>query len=235
QRVKREAFIWSRTEHANLHPFLGYRSQPRPSLISPWCRHGNLSDYLRASPGLPRVDKLILISQTACGLEHLHSQTPPICHGDIKPENVLVNDRLEAVLTDFGLGRVLMDLGVPTGFTTSDTAIGTLVYMAGELFAEVGSRSNLQTDVYAFGGLTLAVMSGRSPFFGLQTPQVMARLMQYQQPRSGDHPEISPSDPLWSLMRRCWDKVPDLRPEMEKIVVEVSLYESSNFDPHADL
>ncbi|KIO15466.1 hypothetical protein M407DRAFT_48132, partial [Tulasnella calospora MUT 4182] len=50
------------------------------------------------------------IYQTACGLEHLHSQTPPICHADVKPENVPINDLCEAVLSDFGLGRVFRDL-----------------------------------------------------------------------------------------------------------------------------
>ncbi|KAG9048230.1 hypothetical protein FS837_000429 [Tulasnella sp. UAMH 9824] len=219
-RVKREAFIWSRTKHPNLHPFLGYRLQPRPRLISPWYRHGNLLDYLGANPRLPRLDKMILIRQAACGLEHLHSQNPPICHGDIKPENVLINDQLEAVISDFGLGRVLLGLGIHTGFTTSETAHGTLRYMAAELFAEENPRSSLQTDVYAFGGLTLAVLSGKSPFFELKPIEVIAGVMQGRQPRAEDHPELPSLDPLWSLIRRCWDKNPDARPSMKKFLQE---------------
>ncbi|KIO32988.1 hypothetical protein M407DRAFT_46371, partial [Tulasnella calospora MUT 4182] len=210
-----EAFIWSQTQHPNLHPFFGYRSEPRPRLISPWCRHGNLSDYLRASPGLPRLDKMILIRQAACGLEHLHSQTPPISHGDIKPENVLINDHLEAVLSDFGLGRVLVGLGVHTGFTTSDTAHGTLRYMAAELFAQGGLRSSLQTDVYAFGGLMLAAMSGKRPFDGLDEPTILLRILQDKQPRQEDHLELPPSDLLWSLMRRCWSINRKARPAIQ--------------------
>lgn len=61
QRVARETFVWSRIQHRNLHPLLGYRSQPQPQLISPWCHHGNLSDYLKANPDLSRLDKLTLV------------------------------------------------------------------------------------------------------------------------------------------------------------------------------
>ncbi|KAG8923337.1 hypothetical protein FRC01_012881 [Tulasnella sp. 417] len=175
-------------------------------------------------------DENALIRQTASGLVHLHTQTPPICHGDIKPENVLINDRLEAVLSDFGLGRVLMGLGVPTGFTTSDTAPGTLRYMAGELFSEGGPRSSLKTDVYAFGGLTLAVMSEKTPFFGLSNIEVMVRVMQNRPPRSEDHPEVPSSDSLWSLMRHCWRKDPDARPAMLDVLEKVGLFGSSNSD-----
>ncbi|KAG8894182.1 hypothetical protein FRC00_009368, partial [Tulasnella sp. 408] len=101
--------------------------------------------------------KVEMILQAACGLEHLHSLSPPICHSDIKPENVLINDRLEAVLSDFGLSRVLIGLGLHTGFTTSNATPGTIRYMAREILAEGGSRCNLQSDVYAFGGLMLAL------------------------------------------------------------------------------
>lgn len=70
---------------------------------------------------------------------------------------MLINDYFEAVLSDFGLGRVLMGLGVSTGFTTSEAAPGTLRYMAQELIIGEAPKVSLQTDVYAFGGLILAV------------------------------------------------------------------------------
>lgn len=95
------------------------------------------------------------IHQTACGLAYLHSRTPPICHADIKPENILVNNQHEATLSDFGLSRVLEGLGVSSGLTTTERVKGTLNYMARELFE--GEKPNLETDVYAFGGLILTV------------------------------------------------------------------------------
>lgn len=99
------------------------------------------------------------VFQAACGLEHLHAQKPPICHADIKPENVLVNDILQAALSDFGLSRVLDVFGHRSGFTTSEGVKGTYNYIAPELFNDEKPRPTPETDVYAFGGLILNVSS----------------------------------------------------------------------------
>ncbi|KAG9041017.1 hypothetical protein FS837_012818 [Tulasnella sp. UAMH 9824] len=229
-RMKREVFVWRQMEHPNLHPLLGYRSQPQPQLISPWCRHGNLTCYLRKNPRLSRLAKLRLIFQAACGLEHLHAQTPPVCHADIKPENVLVNDFIVAALSDFGLSRVLDAFG-GSGFTTSECAKGTYNYIAPELFNEEKPRPTLMTDVYAFGGLILTVMSGKPPFCGLHHPAILYRVMNDQPPKPEDHQDLPISDPLWSLMRRCWNKTPEARPPMQEVLREVSrIYVNSMTD-----
>lgn len=88
---------------------------------------------------------------------------------------MLINDWGEAALSDFGLSRALQELGVPGGFTTSETPKGTFVYMARELFLE--QKPNLETDVYDFGGLILTVMSGQAPFHGLPQRGTFGRVM----------------------------------------------------------
>ncbi|KAG9041571.1 hypothetical protein FS837_012078 [Tulasnella sp. UAMH 9824] len=218
-RLKREVFVWSQITHPNLHPILGYRSQPQPRLISPWCHHGNVKDYLRANPGLSKCDKLRLLFQTAFGLEHLHSRTPPICHGDLKPENVLINDRHGPALSNFGLRRVLQGLSGHAGPATSEALKGTLRYTAGELVA--GQKPSLESDVYAFGGLILTVMSGKAPFYGLADQVIIRRVMQDQPPKPAHHPNLPADDPLWTLIRRCWDKTPTARPTMREVLLEL--------------
>ncbi|KAG8917276.1 hypothetical protein FRC01_002567, partial [Tulasnella sp. 417] len=221
-RFKRELIVWTQRIHPNLHPCLGYRLEPRPRLISPWCRHGNLTDYLSGNPDLSRVDKLRLIYQAALGLAHLHSLTPPICHADIKPENVLINDKGEAALTDFGLSRILQDLGEPNGLTSSGTVRGTLRYMATELHREEKQRPDRQTDVYAFGGLILAVMSGKPPFWGLRDATILLHIVKYETPKPEEHPDLPPDDGLWSLIRHCWRSKRTARPAMREILSELA-------------
>ncbi|KAG8930929.1 hypothetical protein FRC01_002065, partial [Tulasnella sp. 417] len=159
------------------------------------------------------------IFQTACGLEHLHSRSPPICHADIKPENVLINDLYGPVLSDFGMSRVLQDLGIPSGLTTSGSVKGTWRYMSREIFA--GQRPSRESDVYAFGGLILTVMSGKAPYHGLLHQVILRRVMQDQPPNPKNHPKLPANDPLWALMRRCWNKTPALRPTIREVLLEL--------------
>ncbi|KAG8946587.1 hypothetical protein FRC04_011565 [Tulasnella sp. 424] len=163
--------------------------------------------------------KADLVIQTACGLEHLHSRIPPICHADIKPENVLINDEHVPALSDFGLSRVIQDLEVQSGFTTSETVKGTVRYMARELFA--GENPSPESDVYAFGGLILTVMSGKAPFEGLPHLVMLRRVMLDEPPIPMEHPYLPANDPLWKLMHRCWNKDPTARPTMQEVRQEL--------------
>lgn len=70
---------------------------------------------------------------------------------------MLINDRLEAALSDFGLSRVLTGLGTPMTFRTGEGGRGHFNYMAGELFTGETPRPDSKSDVYAFGGLILTV------------------------------------------------------------------------------
>ncbi|KIO22245.1 carbohydrate-binding module family 1 protein, partial [Tulasnella calospora MUT 4182] len=219
QRLKREVLVWTRVQHRNIHPLLGFWSQPSPRLISTWCRHGNLTDYLRSNPDLSRFEKTI---QAARGLAYLHAQSPPICHADIKPENILVNDLREAVLSDFGLSRVMVELSLSTGLTTSDGPKGTHNYMAPEFFEVEGPRPTCESDVFAFGGLVLAVLSGRPPFAGLPSANIILSVVQGQHPKLDQHPPLKAEDSLWLLMVKCWAQKRDLRPPMIEVVNEVS-------------
>lgn len=70
-------------------------------------------------------------------------------------------------------------------------------------------------------------MSGKGPFFGLHETTVILRVMQDQPPTPEDHPDLPPSDPLWDLMRVCWDKNAAARPTMQEVLGKVSHFASS--------
>lgn len=79
-----------------------------------------------------------------------------VVHGDIKPDNVLVNDTEEASLCDFGLARIIQEMR--TGLTTSGQGQGGKGFTAPELLdCEDGQQKSTESDVYAFGGLILSV------------------------------------------------------------------------------
>lgn len=87
-------------------------------------------------------------------MAYLHGLLPPIAHGDLKPENIIITDKLRPALCDIGESRVIMDHS--TGFTTAAAAKGTICYQAKELIMGQ-SLPTIESDMYAMGGVILEV------------------------------------------------------------------------------
>ena len=64
-------------------------------LVLEFMEHGELIEYLQANKCDMEL-KLQMIRDVASGMNYLHSQTPPVIHGDLKIENVLVGSDLKA-------------------------------------------------------------------------------------------------------------------------------------------
>ncbi|KAG6326687.1 hypothetical protein ID866_12305, partial [Astraeus odoratus] len=68
-------------------------------MVSAWMDNGNAYEYVQNT----LVDPRPLLSDIAEGLRYLHNHEPPIYHGDLKGQNVLISDDGHALLADFGL------------------------------------------------------------------------------------------------------------------------------------
>ncbi|KIO28107.1 hypothetical protein M407DRAFT_185073 [Tulasnella calospora MUT 4182] len=64
-------------------------------------------------------------------------------------------------------------------------------------------------------------MSGKAPFWGLKHEAILCRVIMDQPPKPEDHQGLPASDPLWSLMGRCWNMTPEERPLMRKVLTEL--------------
>jgi len=95
------------------------------------------------------------------GLEYLHDGCkPPIIHRDLKPSNILLNENLQAKISDFGLSKVFgteMDTHVTT------RPAGTLAYLDPE-FQRSGNL-NKKSDIYSFGILLFEIVTGKPVVF----------------------------------------------------------------------
>ncbi|KAG9042372.1 hypothetical protein FS837_010954 [Tulasnella sp. UAMH 9824] len=198
-----------------------------PMLVSPWCKNGNLATFVDSHPELGRNDKLKLLCDAAHGLIHLHSHEPPIFHGDIKPQNVIVQDNLEGALCDFGISKVILGPGRHSGLTTSNNSGGTLGYQAKELLENDASTSAV--DVYAFGGLILATMSGKPPFWKKRDTAKILAICEDRLPEPVDHPQLPRTDSLWDLMHACWNSEPVTRPSMSTVLQRVSSLDTGEY------
>ncbi|KAG9041816.1 hypothetical protein FS837_011699 [Tulasnella sp. UAMH 9824] len=205
--VKRETLIWSMVKHPNVLPLIGYQIVDEvPMLVSPWCKNGNLDVCTKDHPELMRSDKLELLRGAARGLLHLHSLSPPIFHGDLKPQNIIVQDNLEAVLCDFGISRVILDEEEHSGWTTSTACGGTKGFQSKEILDE--GPPTTAADVYAFAGAILATMSGQPPFWKKVVTATAIAIALGKTAEQKDHPKLPETDSLWVLMRECWHSEP---------------------------
>ncbi|KAG8989766.1 hypothetical protein FRB90_002079 [Tulasnella sp. 427] len=65
------------------------------------------------------------------------------------------------------------------------------------------------------------VMSEKAPFQGFREPYILFRVMNEQPPKPEDHVKLPASDPLWSLMRSCWQNNPNERPSIQQVAREL--------------
>lgn len=147
-RLVREMKVWARLQHENILPFLGFHLNgefDEALLISQYEPHGSVLQYLKVTKPDNAI-RLRFALQALRGLAYLHQSSPPICHGDVKGANILINQRGEAVLCDLGLVRVLE--GGPTGLTTSDGFKGSITWCGPELLE--GESRTLASDMWAW-------------------------------------------------------------------------------------
>ncbi|HEX3765651.1 MAG TPA: protein kinase [Kofleriaceae bacterium] len=165
---------------------------------------------------LDRVGKLALgdalrfARQITGSLAAAHAHD--IVHRDLKPENIFLVRDAEAQggertkIIDFGICKV--GAGDPM-LTEVGAMIGTPVYMSPEQCrgsGEVDARS----DIYAFGCLLFHLLTGRPPFIGEASGElVVAHLEQDPPPPSAFAPELPPA--VDALLRCCLAKQPDER------------------------
>ncbi|KAL6648188.1 hypothetical protein ACP70R_012412 [Stipagrostis hirtigluma subsp. patula] len=129
-------------------------------LVTEFVPNGNLSDLLhgmnahRAPLSLCR--RLQIASDVAEALVYMHtSQSHPILHGDIKPDNIFLDKNYVAKLSDFGISRLLsMSSDEYTGYV-----IGSMGYVDPE-FCQTG-RLDTKSDVSSFGVVLLELVTRR--------------------------------------------------------------------------
>ncbi|KIO25821.1 hypothetical protein M407DRAFT_24875 [Tulasnella calospora MUT 4182] len=105
----RESEFLVKLSHPNIVKLEGFvedLSAQKVWLIFPWEEYGNLRDFL-ASGEWEVPERISLIDDVTLGLDYLHSQEPPIYHGDLKSLNILVSSECRALITDFGSARHL--------------------------------------------------------------------------------------------------------------------------------
>ena len=146
---------------------------------------GSLTTLIEAGP-LDTARAATLLDQIASALDYAHRKG--VIHRDLKPQNILLDTEGNAILTDFGIAKVLNTAGM----TQTGMTVGTPTYMAPEQWQ--GLPLDARSDEYALGIVLYQMLSGKLPFNG-DTPFAVMHKHIYDAPPSiiADRPDLSPA------------------------------------------
>ncbi|MBL8752643.1 MAG: protein kinase [Planctomycetes bacterium] len=195
-RFRREATLAARLEHPNIVAIHAVGRVGDTHFFAMERIDGDPLGRIDPLTGQPRTirSSVELCAKVAAALAHAHAQG--VLHRDVKPANILVRRNGDPVLTDFGLAR---DIDQP-GLTRTGTFAGTAHYASPEQTAGAAGV-DARTDVWSLGATVYELLTGRKPFDGASTAEVVDRIRRTE-----------PIDPL--------RLVPDLAPDLGAIVLK---------------
>jgi serine/threonine protein kinase len=156
-RFEREAKTVANLRHPHILPVFDYGEKSGISyLVMPYIPTGTLKTYLAQEGQLPLDETARIFIRLAEALDYAHRQG--VIHRDIKPDNVLFDEDGNALLTDFGLTRMVEGGGSLTG----TGVIGTPAYMSPE--QGQGMRLDHRSDIYSLGIILYEMVTGDVPF-----------------------------------------------------------------------
>jgi serine/threonine protein kinase len=162
-----------------------------------------LTARLRREKRIPWREMIDLSIEICVALKSAHDAG--IIHRDLKPSNLLLTPDGNLKLTDFGVAQVFAG----SKLTVTGGIIGTAEYMSPE--QGQGRRITKRSDLYALGAVMYVMLTGRPPFTGKTTLDVIHKhkYSQFDRPRT-----IVPEIPYWldEIVCQLMEKDPEKRP-----------------------
>ena len=157
-----EARTIAHLAHPNIVRVLDFDVQgTMPFLVMDYAPNGNLRQF--HSKGVPLSPQVVVsyIKQVAAALEYAHQRN--LIHRDVKPENMLLGQNREVLLSDFGIALVTESILAQSQRNSASDAAGTAIYMAPE---QQQGHPRPASDQYALGVIAYEWLCGVRPFNG---------------------------------------------------------------------
>jgi serine/threonine protein kinase/Tfp pilus assembly protein PilF len=205
KRFRREAQAAASLDHPGIVPIYEVGESEGSCYFSmKFVEGGQLDEIVNRAPmSIRKAAELIAKLARIVHYAHEHG----ILHRDIKPGNILLDQNGEPHLTDFGLARLVES---ESTVTRTREVMGTPSYMAPEQAMGNNAQLTNATDVYGLGTVLYQLLTGRPPFSG-QTTYEIIRLLLHTEPRAPRllNPKIDRD--LCTICLKCLEKDPQRR------------------------
>ena len=177
QRFRLEAEALTRLRHAHIAPVIDIGSEGSLDYIAMKLIQGEpIDQWVREhQPSWPQLAEIA--ANIADAMAEAHKAG--VVHRDIKPGNVLVDQRGYPYLLDFGIAR---DLNADHGLTATEEAVGTPAFMAPEQAQNNPDQIGPGCDIWSLGVLLYYLSTDHLPFVGNTVYQIYEEIL-YQTPR----------------------------------------------------
>jgi serine/threonine protein kinase len=206
ERFRREAQAVASLDHPNILPIyeVSESEDGLPFFSMKFAENGSLQENAPSLYNAPRTC-VQLMAKVARAVEYAHSRG--VLHRDIKPGNILLNDRSEPLVSDFGLAKLLDG---NNDLTRSLTTFGTAGFIAPEQAGHAAVDFTPVADVYSLGAVLFNVLAGRPPFLGPNPVSVIRQASETQAPKLRS---LAPSldRDLETICARCLERDPKAR------------------------
>eukprot|EP00258_Populus_trichocarpa_P039712 XP_024455731.1 probable leucine-rich repeat receptor-like protein kinase At5g49770 isoform X3 [Populus trichocarpa] len=245
---KTEIELLSRVHHKNVVSLIGFCfDRGEQMLVYEFVPNGSLMESLSGKTGirLDWVRRLKVALGAARGLAYLHElANPPIIHRDIKSSNILLDERLNAKVADFGLSKPMGDS--ETGHLTHVTTQvkGTMGYMDPEYY--MTQQLTEKSDVYSFGVVMLELLTGKRPIekgkyvvrevkTALDRAKYLYNLGELLDSSIGLDTTLKGLDKFVDVALKCVEENGSDRPTMGEVVKEIeNILHLAGLNPNAD-
>jgi serine/threonine-protein kinase len=192
ERFLREAQAAGAMVHPNIVSVYDVGQDPgtgSPYIVMEHVAGQDLKKLILSRTPLTPHDALAVAAQIAAALDYAHRRG--IVHRDIKPANVLLSERGQVKITDFGVARL-----PDSDLTRSDQFVGSPGFMSPEQLK--GGAIDGRADLFALGVILYELLTGKPPFEGESVSEVLYRIStQPAEPPSDAAPDVSPDfDPI---------------------------------------
>lgn len=205
QNFEREFTTVYNMKHSNLLPPTGYDiCNGRPYLVMQYCENGSCSCM---AGRMDEEDLIKFLHDVAAGLEYLHDHN--IIHQDIKPDNILLDDNCNFLVTDFGIS-ISSNNGI---YDSCGMSGGTRAYMGPERFEGI---TNNASDMWSLGATAVELLTGTPPY------GEHGGLLQAEGEALPELPKLQPE--VRDMIMSCLAKNPAQRIKANEIRQKIELY-----------